>query len=65
LKGECPVIEQVDRDKDEHLDSPDAQRDCRWFESRNEVERESRGWGRAGEEAWEGMGGDEGQLEER
>ena len=62
--GECPVIEQVDGNEDEHLDSPDAQRDCQWFESWDKVEGESRSWGCAGEEAWEGLGGNEGQLKE-
>ena len=64
MVGKCPVVEQVDRNEDKHLDSPDAQRDCGWFESRNEVEGEPRSRGWASEEAWEGLRGDERQLKE-
>ena len=59
MVGGCPDIEQVDRDEDNHLDSPDTRWDCGWLESRNEVEGESRSWGRANEEVWERICGDE------
>jgi hypothetical protein len=63
--GKRPVIEQVDRDKDEDMDSPDAQRNRAWFESRQEVPGELRSCGRTGEETGKRLRGDEGQLKER
>jgi len=63
--GKRPVVEQVYGDEDEHLDSPDPQRNREWFESRDKAEREARSRRWAREEAWERLGGDEGQLEER